>query len=162
MKEIKLSKGEIAIVDDDWYEMLKHVKWHTQSSGYAVRREINNCTGKKESQYMHRIIKDIADSSICIDHINDNKMDNREINLRKCTKADNNRNMGITINNKSGFKGVHWSKKSAKWVSQISKEGSRFNLGSFDNKEDAAKAYNKKALELFGEFAYLNKIEGGI
>lgn len=93
-----------------------------------------------------------------IDHINRVKKDNRWVNLRECSHAQNMVNFPIRKDNTSGFKGVTWNKKSKKWQSQIIKNGKGYYLGSFDNKIEAAKIYNKKALELYGEFAFQNII----
>lgn len=71
-------------------------------------------------------------------------------------------NRGRNKNNKSGYKGVHWSTRDKRWVSRINLtiDGipKVFSLGNYLTKEAAAEAYNKKAKELFGEFAYLNKL----
>ncbi len=89
-----------------------------------------------------------------IDHINTIKTDNRFVNLRECTKSQNQSNTAAQKNNKSGFKGVSWHKKSEKYYVRIMKDTKSYHLGYFEKKIDAAEAYNKKALELFGEFAY--------
>lgn len=59
----------------------------------------------------------------------------------------------------SKYKGVHWRKDINKWVARISHRNKRIHLGCFDDEREAAKAYNEKALELWGEFARLNEIE---
>lgn len=94
-----------------------------------------------------------------IDHINRKKDDNRWVNLRECTHAQNTRNSEKSKNNTSGYKGVCWNKRAKKWQAAICFKGKVKGLGHYNNKQDAAKAYNDKAKELFGEFAYLNKVE---
>ena len=74
MKEIKLTKGKVAIVDNDDFEFLNIQKWYLSSHGYAV-------TGKSPHQYMHRIINKTP-KNLLTDHINRNTLDNRKINLR--------------------------------------------------------------------------------
>lgn len=93
-----------------------------------------------------------------IDHINRIKDDNRLVNLRACTRSENLANQGKNANNSSGHKGVCWHRAEKKWRATIGFEGRLVQLGQFSNKEDAARAYNEKASELFGDFACLNEI----
>jgi len=93
-----------------------------------------------------------------IDHINGKTDDNRWSNLRICTQSQNKANSGKHKNNTSGYKGVCWRKDNKKWTAGICHEGKRFHLGFFDDKEDAAMAYNKAAVELHGEFYHTNGI----
>lgn len=93
-----------------------------------------------------------------IDHINQKRHDNRFINLRECSQSQNQGNQKIHDNSKSGYKGVTWYKKYNKWMASISRNGKRKTLGYFNCKHDAAKIYNEKAREFWGEFAYLNKV----
>jgi len=93
-----------------------------------------------------------------VDHINHNTLDNRRFNLRICTKGQNNMNRKPYIGKSSQYKGVIWAKHIKKWTSKIEKDTIVHHLGTFDREEDAARAYNKKAKELFKEFAYLNEI----
>ena len=91
-----------------------------------------------------------------IDHINQIRDDNSLINLRDCTQSENLGNQKKQTNNISGYKGVYWEKNNNKWKAQIGHNRKRIHLGRYDRKEDAAAAYDKKALELFGKFAALN------
>lgn len=93
-----------------------------------------------------------------IDHINRNKADNRFSNLRECDVQQNLINRAIQKNNTSGYKGVSWFHKRSKWVCSIKYNRKTIYIGTFDCKREAARAYNKKAKEIFGEFAYLNEI----
>lgn len=159
-KEIALSKGKVAIVDDADYEYLSQWKWYAKNCGtvwYAMRGQR---VGKRTKQLsMHRILLDPADD-IMVDHVNLDGLDNRRENLRTCTKAENMRNDGIRVNSKSGFKGVHWDKNRQRWVAYITTDGKRKHLGRFDNIEQAVRAYDVAARELHGEFARLNSPEG--
>lgn len=93
-----------------------------------------------------------------VDHMNQIKNDNRWCNLRECTVSQNLANSKIPKNNTSGFKGVTWYKRDKKWKAQIMFRGKHINIGRYKEKNAAAMAYNDKALELFGEFAFLNEI----
>jgi hypothetical protein len=89
-----------------------------------------------------------------IDHINGDKADNRLCNLRLASSAENNRNVQAQRARSSSFKGVWRNKK--KWVSYITIDGRRLKVGSFDSAEAAAIAYDARAIEHFGRFAFLN------
>lgn len=151
MKEIALTKGHVAIVDDEDFECLSKFSWH-YSGGYALRR-----TSVKEHRpsiivRMHRQIVS-ADHSMEVDHINGNKLDNRKENLRQCSHRQNGMNGPKKKCNLSGFKGVTFDKKLSKWRAQISNMGKTIFIGSFLTPESAHEAYKIKAVELFGQFA---------
>lgn len=93
-----------------------------------------------------------------IDHINQTKKNNRIENLRICDKSQNAANSKIRSDNKSGYKGVSWNKRDQKWEAYATHKSKKFNLGCFSDIIDAAKAYNGKALDLFGEYALLNEV----
>ncbi len=154
MKTIPLTQGKVAIVDDEDYEELSKYNWSALRGGsgvYYARRKKD-----KKMLIMHRIILN-AKYGEMVDHINHNGLDNRKENLRICTNSQNQmnrkRNIGV-----SKYKGVHWSKHSNKWRARITKNGKNAHLGLFGSEKDAARAYNKKATILFGEFALLNDI----
>jgi len=87
-----------------------------------------------------------------LDHINGTKTDNRICNLRECTAAENQRNVGISKANTSGFKGVYWHKDKKKWYARIGVNSRLKNLGNFATPELASAAYQAKAREVHGEF----------
>jgi len=157
MKEISLTQGKVALVDDEDYEWLLQWTWYADKrkhTYYAIRAPWN-----ESSVGMHREIMGIVgDDKRWVDHRNNNGLDNRRQNLRICTPQQNRMNArgkGGT----SQYKGVFWSKHANKWGVQICINGGKKNLGYFDLEEEAAKIYNEAAMELFGEFAYLNKID---
>lgn len=93
-----------------------------------------------------------------IDHVNRNKTDNRFPNLRACDRTLNNANQNLRVNNKSGYRGVSWSKPMRKWWAQITVRKVHHNLGYHDTPEQAALRYNEAARHYFGEFAYINEV----
>ena len=89
-----------------------------------------------------------------IDHINHIKDDNRWTNLRDATNSQNQYNTKKPRTNKSGYKGVCWNKRYKKWESKIKYMSKTIHLGRYTTPQEAAEAYKKKAIELFGEFSY--------
>ena len=118
--------------------------------------------GQKKTVQIHRLVcehfKPNPDNKPYVDHINLNKNDNRDINLRWSTWGENECNKEKRNGGTSKYKGVCWKTKENKWQTQICKNGKRLNLGLYDDEKDAANVYNQKAIELFGEFARLNDI----
>ena len=121
--------------------------WYYPPNGPRTRRKVK--------LYIHRLIMD-APKGMDVDHINGNPLDNRKSNLRICTHTENNRNRGANKNNTSGYKGAYWHKQNKKWRAQIVRNNKAIHIGLYESKEEAARAYDKKAKELHGEFAYLN------
>lgn len=165
MKEIPLTRGKVALVDDDVYGYLMQWKWFAvkpSKSGdifYAVR----NLRGRgRGSEYMHHAVLKYYKTEIPegeeIDHINLNALDNRISNLRVCSHQQNNFNKRSYKNSSSKFKGVSWEAWTGRWKAQIMFGGKQINLGRYDTEEEAAKAYNAKAENLFGKFARRNSI----
>ena len=158
MKQIPLSQGKFALVDDDDYERIIQIGRWCVARRYAVRVEKKGYRKQKQhTVYMHRIILN-AQKGTQIDHVNGNGLDNRKCNLRICTPLENSRNKGVSKNNKSGFKGVSWFKLNGKWRAYIDVDGKKVYLGFFNCSIKAAKAYNEAAVKYFGEFARLNEI----
>jgi hypothetical protein len=159
-KQIQLSKGKFAIVDDEDFEYLNQWKWYVNSNGYAVRSEnFKTESGVISSRTirMHRVIMQ-APSTHEVDHRFGNRLDNRKASLRVCTRSENNMNKPLLLRNSTGLKGVIAHKASGKWVAQIKSNKTTYYLGFFEDKYEAAKAYNEAALKYHGEFANLNQI----
>lgn len=143
---IPLSNGGLAVVDLDDVPTLLGVGWYRHPGGYASGR-IGGRT-----RYMHRVL--FGEPGFSIDHADRDKLNNRRSNLRAVTRSQNQYNMSVHRDNKSGFKGVCWNKKDKAWRSVCNRK----HLGSFDDKYDAATAYNFAAAELHGEFAVYNTV----
>lgn len=148
MKEIPLTQGKVALVDDEDYEWLNQWKW--RFGDYAIRT-LPRDSGPIRFVRMHRLIM-AAPAGLEVDHINGNPLDNRRKNLRLCSHAENTRN--TKIHNRTGFKGVQPNGKG--WTAKIKTLGKTKYIGFYRTPEEAAKAYDQKAVELFGEFARTN------
>lgn len=152
---IRLTQGKFAIVDEEDFERVNQYRWCTHNHGntsYAIRgyKNDNKSCGVK----MHRFVLNFPDTSI--DHINGNGLDNRKCNLRVCTHSMNMGNRSSNKDSCSKYKGVYYHKVNRKFVSELNYGGNRIYLGSFTDETEAAKAYDIKAKELYGEFAKLN------
>lgn len=148
-RQIVLTGGKTTTVDAEDYEWLNQWKWHCSAHGYATR------SGEGNTVQMSRFILS-PDSDLEVDHIDRNRLNNTRANLRIATNSQNAINIAPTYRNTSGFKGVSLDKKTGQWRSMIRIKGEHAWLGRHDTAEDAARAYDAKARELFGEFAYLN------
>jgi hypothetical protein len=143
MKEIQLTQGKVAIVDDDDFEWLARQKWH-YAHGYAANSKF---------EYMHRIILPCP-GDMQVDHKNHDGLDNRRCNIRICTASQNIANNrkpthGIT----SIYKGVHFEKFTKKWRAQIMHSGKSISLGRFETQDDAHNAYIRASREIYKDFS---------
>ena len=164
---IQLDRGFNTLVDvGDWIEF-KGSRWvtsKTQGPTYAVRG-----TSRNGKDVMLRLSREILDDEIggipagmLCDHKNLDSLDNRRANLRAATRGKNKANSRKYMKragSTSRFKGVYRSqrKKTAGWCALIAKDNRNHYLGTFDDEIAAARAYNKAARELYGEFACLNE-----
>lgn len=159
MKEIQLTQGLIALVDDDDYEIVANAKWFCSTvrlgnkTRYYASRTVKGCG----ISLMHRLIME-AEKGDRIDHKDGNGLNNQRHNLRFATHQQNmmNSNTQKTSLHTSRFKGVFKSKPSKKFTAQIQFNNKGIHLGQFEYERDAAIAYNDAAIKYFGDFAVLN------
>ncbi|MEN5306796.1 AP2 domain-containing protein [Chryseobacterium cucumeris] len=144
-KKIPLTKGKFALVDNCDFNRVKLINWFFVL-GYAVSANHGP---------LHRYILNYT-GNLLVDHVNGNPLDNRRKNLRIATRSQNLMNSRPMKNMSSKYKGVYFCKNDKKWVSRIIRDGIYYSLGRYDNEIDAAKAYDKKASDLFGEYARIN------
>ncbi len=159
IKLIPLQKGEYAIVDSCDYDLLMKFKWRKYKGNSTMCYVGRSVRASRQNEYIcdiHRMILECKKhDGILVDHKNHNTLDNRRCNLRKCTQSQNQANQ-IIRKRSSKYRGASWDKKNNKWVSCIKYKRKIYSLGRFDTEEEAAIAYNKKAIEFFGEFANVN------
>lgn len=160
MKKIKLTQGKYALVDDEDFKKLNKFKWWAlkKSGGrfYAIRTEQRN--GVIKHITMHRAILKMTNSKIHVDHKDLNGLNNQRNNIRPATVGQNIANTPSLKGSSSKYKGVVWRPEYKYWQVQIMKDGQYYHIGCFKDEKEAALAYNKKAIELHGEFAFLNVI----
>src|SRR5688500_3483537 len=104
MKEIRLTKGLIAKVDDDDYEWLSKYKWH--ASKHCEKWYAKGHLGAHANVYMHRLILELSKTNDVCDHKDGDGLNNQRSNLRKCTRSENQRNKRKRHNSKSSYKGI--------------------------------------------------------
>lgn len=158
-KEIKLTKGFVAIIDDEDYERVSKINWQASKKSYDKHYARGSTyKGNRKNNYflLHRFILN-APKGKDVDHINGDTMDNRKENLRICTHQENCRNADRK-KRKCSYKGVRKVSGTNKYSAYIKIEEKQKYLGMFHTQEDAAAAYNMAALRYFKEFAKLNLI----
>lgn len=162
MKEIALSRGKIARVDNKDFKWLNQYRWYFMDShnntNYAYRI-LSTIRGACKNMSMHREIMGCP-VGMEIDHIDGNGLNNLRSNLRICTVSQNHMNQRKNPNKSSIYKGVAWDKRDRRWKVRIGLNGKSYYLGYFKVEKDAGLAYDEKAKELFGEFARLNFPDG--
>jgi len=151
--KVEIPRGYTLINEDDTH-LMDGYAWHFDVSGYIVRRAWKDGKCVKNIR-LHRLVIGAKDGQY-VDHINENKADNRKENLRIATYSQNLACRGPYKNNTSGYKGVSWDKRRKVWMVLLGYQGKRIYVGSFNDKNKAAQMYNIKAKEIFGDFAYQN------
>jgi hypothetical protein len=149
MKEIKLTQGKVALVDDEDFEYLNQWKWHAHKDRLNYWYAIRTVSGKRIP--MHRQIMNTPKDRQ-VDHIDHNGLNNQRSNLRNCTRSQNQMNRKAF--GKSKYIGVNF--KSNKIVAQIHVHGKKYHLGYFNTEEAAAIARDIASKKYYGEFANLN------
>lgn len=151
-------KGAVALIDEADLDMIRGFNWALRVQGtsrYAIGHRNNRTV------FMHRLILR-PPAGLLTDHRNRNGLNNRRINLRACTPADNARNTSLPVTNTSGFKGVYAAapRYTKRWTAGIRVNRKTNWLGYFASAEEAAVAYDAAAIRLHGEFAATNRSLG--
>jgi len=133
----------VAVVDACDLHLVKDYKWHLTNHGYVASK------GKHGAVYMHRLLIGIDGGHI--DHVDQDKQNNRRHNLRHCTASQNIANSKARKSSKTGIKGVHPTRNG--FAAQITKDRKTLHLGTFQDADEAKASYDNKASEIFGGFA---------
>lgn len=155
MREIPLTQGYVALVDDADFPGLSRFSWSVSIGAggpYARRRTLRSEAYGTAHISMHRMLAGPGE----VDHRNGNGLDNQRANLRPATHAQNGANQRVPVNSTSGFKGVSKRRDSRMWAARIRVGGQLQHLGMHKTAEAAARAYDDAAREAYGEFAALN------
>jgi hypothetical protein len=150
------------------YKLIKNFESYSVSNLGNVKYNVTNKTLKQYTNQgykhihlngkykkIHRLVAEAfisnPENKPCVDHKNNVRDDNRIDNLRWATIKENGQNVSISSRNKSGYKGVNWDKRSNRWRASIFENGLKVHIGYFESLDDAVKARQKKANEVFGE-----------
>ena len=162
MKEIPLTRGHVALVDDEDYGRASAFRWYalTNSGVVYATRAYRDAT-KQKRMYLHHFVTGV-DAATYIDHKNHNGLDCQKHNLRIATNQQNQDNSRKQVGVSSQYKGVSWNKQKQRWKAAVWTTGKPIFLGWFKNEGDAARAYNEGAKTLFGEYSCANIIPEGV
>lgn len=158
MIEVPLTKGQIALIDDEDAARVLQFKWEymlnaRSKRGYAKRKVKRN--GKNHSVYLHRFLLN-APPGIQVDHINGNGLDNQKSNLRLATHGQNQFNSRKRVDSQNKYKGIYHDNQRGTYVARLKAKGYDISLGGFKTAIEAARAYDELARAYHGEFARLN------
>ncbi len=157
---IALTQGQTAIIDSEDTALVSTYKWQARRDSkrpehwYAITT-IRDGERRRKTLLLHRLLLNTPPGTQ-VDHKDGDGLNNRRSNLRIATNAQNCMNQPPPSNNTSGYKGVSYHKARRKWQAKIRVNRKDLYLGLFIDPKDAALAYDAKAKEVFGEFAWLN------
>lgn len=153
-KEILLTRGASTKVSPEDFEYLSQFSWCLGAKGYATKALPRQGSPQKRIR-LHNLLLN-PPKGMLVDHINRDVLDNRRENLRLVTLEQNQQNAGVRKDSQSGFKGVSWNSHDRCWIATCQANNKRRFLGRFNDKLDAATAYNFAAHELHGPYAVFN------
>lgn len=156
VREIPLTQGKVALVDDEDYDRVAQHKWYAQRdrrNWYAARHI--GPFGQRRCLQLHTFILGITDGT-WVDHIDADGLNCQKTNLRPTDRCLNAANSRKRVTNMSGYKGVGLLKSSGRYQAQITSNGKNIRLGIFTDPAEAAHAYDDAARRIFGEYARLN------
>jgi hypothetical protein len=154
--EILVKDGHVILIDSSDLDVAQLYSWHATKPSPANRSFYASTNFAGSKKWMHRVLFK-AEHGVQVDHRNGNGLDNRRSNLRAASQSQNKKNLPAYANNKSGYKGVI-RLTTGRYRASIGVDGKRVYLGTYDDAETAAIAYNVAATNLHGEFARLNVV----
>lgn len=161
-----------AIIDTEDWDKVREYRWsirgdyyvsavipHPDGSWHYYIREGKEARRRRRTTLsLHHLILGKPQKGMVVDHINHNGLDNRKENLRFATFTQNQQNSRSQVGSSSKYKGVHWNTQTGRWKALLHVGAECIHLGYFTCEHQAALAYNKKAIELHGEYANLNVV----
>jgi hypothetical protein len=163
VKEIPLTQGQVALVDDCDFEWIMGYNWFADYDQHTKGWYAATNIGSRPNRtllLMHRLIMD-AQPGQRVDHVDHEGLHNNRGNLRFCSNSQNLANMRMMVTNTSGFKGVTFHRRDKVWQAQIKVNGKFMYIGSYHTAGEAADAYDKHALLYNGVFALTNAMLRG-
>jgi hypothetical protein len=161
--KIPLTKGAVCTISSEDAD-LAQFRWHIGSGGYAIRSTPMRYGVQQGPKHirMHRVILErMIDRTLQADeecdHIDGDRLNNQRTNLRLAKHYQNGLNQKAPTNNTSGYKGVAWSKAAGKWRALIKVRGKQHYLGLYATAQEAHIAYERAAIEYFGEWHRSNE-----
>lgn len=140
------------LIDKDDLNKIRYHKWRIDGNKRVIT---GNSTNKNPRRELSRFILGITDSSLVVDHVNGNSLDNRKQNLRICTQRENVFNK-CKNNSQSGYLGVFWDKSRFRWAPEITQDSVRVHLGRYKELEKAVYARYIAEIVLFGDYRNKN------
>lgn len=164
MKEIKLHGGNVAFCDSEDFDFLSKFSWYETPKGHRTttyaRARVKE-QNKSVITSMHRLLLGLkTNDGTIVDHINRNGLDNRKSNLRITDYSTNASNRGKSTNNTSGYKGVYYRRDRGTWRGDAMFHKKLYSTRSYRCKHACARAYNELVVELRGDGAWVNDVEG--
>lgn len=148
--------NRVVLIDEEDYAKISKYEWQVANYGRGYLYAVSTFPDRSFVQ-MHRFILNLnRDDKIEVDHKDHNTLNNQKSNLRLATKSQQHMNQKIRSDNQVGYKGVSWRSPPNKYIVRITVDGKRIEVGRFDDKIEAAKAYDEAAIRYYGEFAYTN------
>lgn len=151
------NNGEEFYFDLEDYDKIKNYCWRSDNDNYIISHDTKS--NNYSTIWMHRIILNLNDKNLEVDHKNHNKKDNRKINLRVLTHSQNGKNQSLSKNNKSGTSDVCWHKATQKWQARICVNNKRIYLGCFSDIDEAIRVRKQAEQKYFGEYSYDNSVK---
>jgi hypothetical protein len=160
MKTVTLTNGQVALLDDGDYDLVKNLTWvaHKPKRSHTTYAKAQFVRNSHIYRFLMHVLIARPQKGEKVDHADGNGLNNQRYNLRPCTHQENLRNRRISIHS-SAYKGVCWHKERNKWRASITVDrGIHKFLGNFTSEVEAALAYNDAAMKYFGQYARLNPV----